>query len=63
VEVNPAFFDFSKSRAALQNAVIRFGNASGLTAPLGTNDLDQMRKIDRAVTLQTDWTRVVQLMK
>ena len=63
VEVNPAFFDFSKSRAALRNVVIRVGPASRLTKTLDTSDLDQMEKINRAVMLQTDWTRIVQLMK
>ena len=63
VEVNPAFFDFAKSRAALRNVVIRVGPASRLTKTLDTSDLDQMEKINRAVMLQTDWTRIVQLMK
>ncbi len=62
VEVNPAYFDFSAPRAKLRNALV-WVKEGILTGNLGTGDLDTMKKVDRAVVLRTDWTRLAQMMK
>ncbi len=62
VEVNPAYLDFSAPRATLRNLML-WVKEGMLTRELGRSDLDTMIRVDRAVVLQTDWTRVAQMMK
>jgi hypothetical protein len=62
VDLNPAYFDFSAPQATLRNALI-WVKEGLMSRKLGTGDLDTLTKVDRAVVLQTDWTRLSQMMK
>jgi hypothetical protein len=62
VEVNPAIIGFSGSRTATQNAVVWFTTGDP-DRKLGTGDLGLLATLRRRVLLETDWKRVVSLMK